>query len=202
MKFSKEGGHPHIVQQPDETQQKRPHEEPNHLEKSKKQKLDQHDVNSSTRSKQKDHVMEPQIETKKNHPSDQPPDTSENPKPKPQFTDNPGHGVRGKHKDGNVNSPIESKRSKLKESKHKEHNPDVTKTEDVSESAVVNSPPTAAVEISNTPNNNPGPEPATPLPIPETPVLNPPLETSTPITPILTPPQPRKRGRPRKVNVL
>lgn len=200
VKFSKEGGHPHIVQQSEEAQQKRPHEEPNHIEKNKKQKLDQQDTNVSTRSKQKEHI-ESQPETKKNNPSEQTTESNDNPKPKQSFTDNPGHGGRGKHKDANVNSPIESKRSKLRESKLKD-NTEVTKVEDVEESAVVNSPVTTTEDIGSTSVHNPGPEPITPRPTPEFSLSNPSSESSTPLTPILTPPQPRKRGRPRKVNMF
>lgn len=198
MKFSKGGGHPHIVQQPEESQQKRPHEEPNHLEKNKKQKIEQ-DSNVPTRLKQKEHI-EVQTETKKNNPTEPDSETNDNPNPKQQTSDNPGHGGRGKHKDTNVSSPIESKRTKLKESKQRENNLEIIKTEDVAESPIAASPVSTTEDTDDGAVHNPGPQPILPVSTPDVSMSNP-SETESPIVPILTPPQPRKRGRPRKVNI-
>ncbi|XP_057670969.1 titin-like isoform X1 [Diorhabda carinulata] len=85
VKFSKEGGHPHIVQQlGDESNQKRPHEET--VDKNKKLKVDMESV-VATRSKHKDHDV---IDNKSN----------------------PGPELRTKHKDHSLESPVEVKRTK------------------------------------------------------------------------------------------
>lgn len=185
VKFSKEGGHPHIVQQPEETQ-KRPHDDPNHVEKNKKQKVE---AELSTRSKQKEHI---EIQ---NNPFDQVPENIDNnTKIKLPIPDNPGHGSsRGRRRDSGSSSPIESKRNKLKETKPKD-NPDMKKilVAEVAESVTVSSPLTEDAVVPD----NPGPN-TTPIPTPDVSISTPASEVNTPVVT----PQPRKRGRPRKVNI-
>lgn len=192
VKFSKEGGHPHIVQQPEESPQKRPHEDSTGLEKNKKQKVENDSI-ISTRSKQKDHVVEPQTE---NNPSEPVSENSQHSKTKLHITDNPGHGGRGKHKDSSSNSPIETKRSKLRESKQKDNPESKQAEEEVAESTVAASPLTTADDSISNLSHNPGPY-STPISTPEVVACNPtPASSDAPVTPT-----PRKRGRPRKVNI-
>lgn len=193
MKFSKEGGHPHIVQQPEENLQKRPHEELNYLEKNKKQKLDI-DSTVSTRSKPKDVPVELETETKINNPTEPLSENNDNPKSKQHISDNPGHGFRGKHKDPNSNSPIEAKRTKLREMKQKD-SPDTKKSEADAMQTMVASPiGTSEDTSSSTVHNNPGPE-VSPASTKDVVPSIPTPQSSTPTSTL----QPKKRGRPRKV---
>lgn len=209
VKFSKEGGHPHIVQQNEqENLQKRPHEDQNHLEKNKKQKVDVVESIISTRSKQKEHAVDGHAEVKESDPSSPVMDTqSDNSKSKqPQTTltnpDNPGHGLRGKHKDQISNSPMEAKRSKLKESRHKTNLVEPEKVEINNPNIVspVASPLDTAPEATALVYQIPAPPAVTPVSTPEigSVASTPGSEASTPSSTNTTP-QPKKRGRPRKV---
>lgn len=161
VKLSKEGGHPHIVQQQNEdSPQKRPIDESNHVDSNKKQKIDS--------------------ELLIDNPPDQPADKIDSPKPKQN--DNPGHGTRGKHKQdaSAAISPPEAKRGKLKDSKQQKDHPDTPENTT-----------NAEYHRCNTVHQQ------TPTSTPE--ILSSTLSfTSESNTPVVTP-QPKRRGRPRKV---
>lgn len=195
VKFSKEGGHPHIVQQTEqENHQKRPHDEPNHVEKTKKQKVEVEPTPTmSTRSKQKEQAIEASpSDSKKNNLSSPAVHDSV------AVHDNPGHGSRGKHKDSSTNSPIEAKRSKLKETRHK-NNPIEAETVEKDVPVDVAGGGVASVAASPAGSLEESTPAATPLVTPaSTPeVPNPGSETLNTPTP---PAMPKKRGRPRKVS--
>ncbi|XP_074037762.1 PHD finger protein enhancer of yellow 3 [Leptinotarsa decemlineata] len=113
VKFSKGGGHAHIVQQLEETH-KRPHEDQTAPEKNKKQKVENESTMSTRSSRHKEVAVEIALEAKSRHKEHA--DGSDM-KLKQKDIENPQfEAIRSsKHKDLSQDSPTEPKRLKLSE---------------------------------------------------------------------------------------